>query len=106
MKVESKKIKFVLMAAHFSLIFFLQGCTADNTTQSNQLPGTAESAQADTKKSDTKNVIEKVQADSIQNKTLSTGGCPRGLHCGATGRCGLYTDVQNDQYCDLGEQSN
>ena len=39
------------------------------------------------------------KADSL------AGTCPKGFHCSCPG-CPLYSDLDEDKFCDLGEESN
>ena len=63
----------------------------------------------------TTNETKKISTDAMGNLTLIdedtqektdslAGTCPKGFHCSCPG-CPLYSDLDEDNFCDLGEES-
>ncbi|MDD1724914.1 MAG: hypothetical protein LUQ07_07280 [Methanospirillum sp.] len=54
--------------------------------------------------SDASGNVTLIDEDTQAEADSLAGTCPKGFHCSCPG-CPLYSDIDEDKFCDLGEES-
>lgn len=102
-----KNSRVILLIEIFCLVSFAAGIV-------NSAHPSADSAGCQDTLLATTNETKKISADDSVNSTLidedtqanadsKAGTCPKGFHCSCPG-CPLYSDLDEDKFCDLGEE--
>lgn len=97
----------ILILQIFCLLSFAAGIASNVTAagtkdgcQDPLLVTTAESKKNTISENGTVSLIDEA---TQKNADSLAGTCPKGFHCSCPG-CPLYSDLDQDQFCDLGEE--
>lgn len=105
------KIKASILGISVFMPMVLAGCGQSNSLnkepESLKLENvkTSETSNGATENINREVVLSEEEGVAIEdNKNDLAGTCPKGLHCGAPGKCGLFIDQNNNDLCDRGEE--